>query len=180
MITRCSGSDVEVQDADVGEVVDVGQAGDVGHHGAATDVEEDPVGLEHLVVDPDGVRSLEPGVPADQRAALHAVEPGLDAVPIVEHDGVLARLDLCDVDRDLAGADTVLGAASGHVCGVRAGDQRLGRNAAVVDARAADELALDHCDGLPCGGQPAGEWRARLAGADDDGVEFACHGRQVR
>ncbi len=74
------GQDVEVEDADVGEVVDVGQPRDVRYHGPATDVEEDPVGLEHLVVDPDGARSLESGVPANQRAAPHAVEPGLHAV----------------------------------------------------------------------------------------------------
>ena len=101
-----------------------------------------------LVVDPDGVRTLEAGVAADQRAAVHALEPGLDAVAVVEHDLVLARLDLCHVDGDVAGADAVLGAASGDVCGVRAGHQRLGRNAAVVDAGSADELALDHRDGL--------------------------------
>ncbi len=99
------GQHVEVEDPDVGQVVDVGQSGDVGGDGATTDVEEDPVGLQHLVVDPDRVRALEAGVAADQRAAVHPLEPGLDAVAVIEHDPVLARLDLCHVDRDVAGPD---------------------------------------------------------------------------
>ena len=34
-------------------------------------------------VDADGVRPLEAGVAADQRAALHALQPRLDAVAVV-------------------------------------------------------------------------------------------------
>ena len=45
----------------------------------------------------------------------------------------------------------------------------------VVDAGAADQLALDHRDGLPGGGQPAGQRWPGLAGTDDDRVEMLCH-----
>ena len=90
---------VEFEDADVGQVVDVGQSRDVRHHRAAADVEEDPVGLQQLVADPHGVRILEAGVAANQ-----TVQPSmpssqrLDALAVVEHDAVLARLDLRHVD----------------------------------------------------------------------------------
>ena len=50
------GHGVEFEDADVGQVVDVGQPRHVGHHGPPADVEEDPVGLEDPVIDPQRVR----------------------------------------------------------------------------------------------------------------------------
>ena len=55
-----------------------------GHHRPAADVEEDPVGLEELVVDPHGVRALEACVAADQGAAVHALQPRLDAFAVVD------------------------------------------------------------------------------------------------
>ena len=74
----------------------------------------------------------------------------------------------------IAGADAVLGPAAGHLRSVRAGDQRLGGDAAVVHAGAADQLAFDNRNGLPGSGQPARQWRPSLAGTDDDRVEFLC------
>jgi hypothetical protein len=61
------------------------------------------------------------------------------------------------------------------VGGVSAGHKRLGGDAAVVDARAPNEFALDDGDGLTGRGQPTGERRTGLAGANDDGVELARH-----
>ena len=57
--------------------------------------------------------------------------------------------------------------------GIGAGDQRLGRRAAGVDAGAAEQVALDQRDLHAGAGQPAGERRPGLAGADDDRVEGA-------
>ena len=67
--------------------------------------------------------------------------------------------------------DAEIGGAARQVGGIGAGDQRLGRDAAGVDAGAAEELALDERDGHARGGQPAGQRRSGLAGADDDRVE---------
>src|SRR4029077_4411570 len=117
------------------------------HDGAAAHVEEDPVRLEQLVVDPNQVRTLEAGVAADEGASLHSLKPALDSFAVVEHDLVLAGLDLCHVDGDGASTNPVVGGPSGHVGGMGAGHQSLGGNAAVVDAGPADELAFDHRDG---------------------------------
>ena len=81
--------------------------------------------------------------------------------------------------------DAELGAAPRDVRGVGARDQRLGRHAAGVDAGAAEQLALDQRDRHAGGGQPAGERRPGLAGADDDRVEGAAssqrrHDQQAR
>ena len=69
----------------------------------------------------------------------------------------------------------ILGAAPGQVGRIGAGDQRLGRHAAGIDAGSAEQLALDERDFHAGRGQPSGEGRACLPGADDDGVEELVH-----
>ena len=66
--------------------------------------------------------------------------------------------------------DAEVGGATRDMGGTRARDQRLGRDAADVDAGAADQLALDD-RGLAAGiAQPDGQRRAGLPGADDDRI----------
>lgn len=166
---------IEFEDRRVGEEVDLVQARNVGHHGAAADVKEDAVGVQHVVTDPHGVRIGEYRVPADDGAAVHALEPVFDTLAVVEHDLVLAGLDFRHVHADLAGADAVVGAAARQVRGMRGGHQRLGRDAPGVDARAADQFAFDDRDALPGFRQPPRQRRARLARTDDDRVEMFCH-----
>ena len=164
------GHAVERQHRRVGEERHVVDARHVGHERAAADVDEDARRGQQLVADADGVRALEPGVPLDDRAAGHAAQPFLDAGRARWRDGVGARLDLGHVDPDAAVEDdAVVGGAAREVRGIGAGDQRLGRHAAGVDAGAAEELALDERDLHAGAGQPAGERRPGLAGADDDG-----------
>jgi hypothetical protein len=69
------GHRVEFEDPDIGHVVDIGKSRHVRDQGAATDIQKDPVRLQDLVVDPNGVRILEPCVSSDQRAVVHALEP---------------------------------------------------------------------------------------------------------
>jgi len=58
-----------------GEELDIVQAGDVRHHRAATDVEEDPVGVQDVLVDPHRVwvskrawprKTVQPSIPSSQ------------------------------------------------------------------------------------------------------------------
>ena len=49
---------VEFEDRHVGEKVDIRQPGNVGHHRTAADVEEDALGLQDVVADPQRVRIL--------------------------------------------------------------------------------------------------------------------------
>ena len=72
--------------------------------------------------------------------------------------------------------DAEIGGAPGHVGGVGAGHQRLGRHAAGVDAGAAEQLALDERDLHPRAVSRPASGGAGLAGADDDGVEAMFHG----
>ena len=144
-----------------------------GTHRAAADIEEDPVGLEHLVVDPDRVRALEAGVAADQGAALHAVEPGLRGRRGRRRTiSSLRALTFAMSTRDVAvDADAVLGAAARDVRGMRAGDQCLGRDAAVLTQVPPTSLRSITATVWPASVSrpPAG---SGLAGADDDRVEF--------
>ncbi len=104
---------VEFEDRDVGEELDIVQAGDVRHHRAATDVEEDPVGVQDVLVDPHRVWVLEAGMAAKDGAAVHPVEPVLDTLAVVEHDLVFARLDFRHVHADRTGCDAIFRAAAG-------------------------------------------------------------------
>ena len=108
---------------------------------------------------------------------LHAAQPVLDAVRARCAETVIcARLDARHVDADRAVEhDAVVGAAPRQMGGIGAGDQRLGRHAAGVDAGAAEQLALDQRDLHAGAGQPPGERRPGLPGADDDRVESLGH-----
>src|SRR5947209_4887774 len=114
-------------------------------------------------------------MPAKDGAVVHAVQPVLDTCAVVENNAVLARLDFWHVDADRAGVDTVVGAAAGQVCGVRAGNQRLGRDAPGVDAGAADQFALHYRHGVAGCGQPPDQRGPGLAGTHHDRVETLCH-----
>src|SRR6202021_213798 len=124
---------------------------------------------------PQRVRILETGMVANDGAAVHAVKPVFDAFAVAQHDGVLARLDFSHVHADRAGVDTEVGAAPGHMCGLRTGNQCLSRDAAGVDAGATDQLALHHRNGMTGRGQPSYQRGPGLAGAHYDRVETPRH-----
>ena len=149
-------------------------AGQVRDDGAAADVDEDARRRQQLVADADGIVRLEAGVASEHGAACHAraatSRRRARAFAITASARALTALHV-DADGAPSSDDAVVGGAAREVRGVGAGDQRLGRHAAGVDAGAAEQMALDERDGHAGRGQPAGERRAGLAGADDDRVE---------
>ena len=74
---------VEFEDRHVGEELDIGEARNVRHHRTSTDVEEDPVGLQELFVNPQRVWILEAGVTANDGAAVHAFQPAFDTFAVL-------------------------------------------------------------------------------------------------
>ena len=103
-------------------------------------------------------------------------QPLLDALVRDLDDRVLPRLDRLHVDPDRPfDHHPELRGAARDVGGAGARDQGLGRDAAVVDAGAAEALALDDRDPLAGRGETVGERRTGLAGADDDGIETTRH-----
>ena len=145
------------------------------HVGAAADVDEDLPGLEPVGADPDlrGVRRSGHGRrgPVDARVLAQAL---LDALVGDPDDRVLPRFDRLHVDLDLAlDHHPELGRPARHVRRPGARDQGLGRDAAVVDAGAAEALALDDRDLAALPDEAAGQRRPRLSGADDDRI-IAC------
>ena len=170
-----AGQDVEIEHGRVVERADARQPRPIRHRRARADVEQDlrrrhpfAVDLDRLVADEDAVAAKERKVGGRADPRGQAGDGGVD-------DGVLARLHRLHVDRDRADADSVIGGATRHMRDPGAGDQRFGRRAAVVDAGAAEMLALDQ-RGFPAGlGQLDGEERPGLTRADDDGVEFLRH-----
>jgi hypothetical protein len=100
-------------------------------------------------------------VSLDARARAHddGVGAGLDPLHVYAHRAFEENAEVC-------------GAAS-EVCGVSAGDERLRRHAAGVDARPAEELPLNEGHRHASPSQPPGKRRAGLASADDDRVELS-------
>ena len=132
---------------------------------AAWTVSADAVLLRHL----ERAAAREPGVALDHRdpVLLHQVRD--PAGELVRH---LARIgdDLLDIDRDLAHADAEIAEPAERVAKLGDPEQRLGGDAAPVEADAAEALALDH-GGLEAELARAdrGDIAARSA-ADDDHV----------
>ena len=170
------GHPVERKDRAVGQVGHLTDARHVGHGGAAADVDEDARCAQPLFADPDRVRPLKTGMALDDRAAGHAAQPLLDAGAGVGGDGVGPRLHARHVDLDgTIEDDAILATATSEMRRIGAGDQRLRRRAAGIDAGAAEELPLDQRDFHSRPREPIGERRAGLPGPDDDCVEAAGH-----
>ena len=80
---------VEFEDADVGQVGDLIDAGKVGDDGAAADVDEDLIGGEEVVADADLFWRFEAGVAGEDGAVLHAAQPAFEAIAGVERRSCL-------------------------------------------------------------------------------------------
>src|SRR5581483_1795912 len=104
----------------------------------------------------------EAGLAGDQLEVLGRAESALVAAAEALDDVALALADAGHVDLDPAGVDAVVGGAAGEVGDAAAGDHRLGRGAALVDAGAADVLALDQRGRPAGGGEGARERHAAL------------------
>ena len=128
--------------------------------------------VEALVADADLVRPTRSGRgPSKTVQFCSLAQPASTPVRDCAGDLVLARLDARHVDGDGAtDADAELGGAARQMRGVGARDHRLGRDAAGVDAGAAEPTALDDRDLHAGAGEAAGDERPGLPGADDDGV----------
>jgi hypothetical protein len=84
---------------------------------------------------------------------------------------ILAGLDSFHIDSDLAwDFHAEIRRTPRHVGGVGAGHQRFGRNAAGIDASAAERLAFDHGNGSSGIDKTLRERRPCLTGSYNDGV----------
>ncbi len=165
------GHEVDAHHAGIGEVTYVGEAVDAVHGSAAADIDENLRRFEQALADPHAARTFEARLALDQRDVRRLADPFADVGVRLRDDRILARLDPCHVDPNRpVEYDAEIGGATRDMGGTRARDQRLGGNAADVDAGAADQLALDD-RGFAAGiAQPDGQRRAGLPGADDDRI----------
>ena len=133
-------------------------------------------GRDPVVAHADFPRRLETRVALVDRAVLHRLQPGLDSRARLPGDAVLPRLDPPHIDAHAA-ADThaEFRRAPRHVRGIGARHHRLGRDAAGIDAGAAEQLALDDRDLHSRCGQAPGEGGPGLSGTDNDRVEILRH-----
>jgi hypothetical protein len=183
---------VEIHHRRVGQVVDVVNAGQVGHRGAAAGVEKIFSAVRRSSPTRTVLADSKRAWPRRQGAARCRLSSsparrGRRPTPCP------CALTCLVVDADRAAErDAVVGRAPRQMGGIGAGDHGLGRHAAGVDAGAADSLRSTrrHSCRRPTGGR---QGRAGLSGTDYDGVEgreccrarrapawCQCRGRQVR
>src|SRR6185437_15255347 len=160
-----------------------------GDHALAVDVESRqalrlrPGGQHHVlglvdrVADPYAGRRLQPPGPLD-RVYLAARDRGLQALPEPVHHAVLVRLDTRDVDALEGGLDADRGTVPGVVGDLGRVQQRLGRDAAAMQAGPPDLVLLDQRHALAEFGraQRAGVPAAATAEHDDVvAADALCH-----
>ena len=168
---------VQMHDALVVERGHALNARQVGPAGAAAGVDENAWRLQHPAADIHLVRRAEGRMPLDHADVWRAVEPCAHTAARLFDDRILARLDALHVDAHWRiEHHTVVGGPARHVRHTRAGNQGLGRHAAVVDAGAAEALAFDDRGFQAFLAAAHSQCRPGLAGADDDGVEAFDHG----
>ena len=78
----------------------------------------------------------------EERAVRHVRSHPVKFAAGIADDRVLARHDCGEIDADGASVHAEIRGAPREVSGIGAGDQRLGRRAAGVDAGSPDQLAL--------------------------------------
>ena len=69
------GQDVEFKQRRVGQRLNLIATGKVGDHRSAADIDEETLGLEHVVANGERRRGEEAGMASDDRAILHAFQP---------------------------------------------------------------------------------------------------------
>src|SRR5262249_31350745 len=140
-------------------------------------IDEDLRSGELPIADAHDARALEAGVTLDHGYIRSLAEPAFDALRRLGDDFVLARLHLRHLDANRAVDRHARG--RGAACNpgrAGAGDKGLGRNAADVDASAAETIALDDRRLVTRAREADRQRGPGLAGADDDRVEAFGHG----
>ena len=102
-----------------------------------------------VVADLDRIGGQKARMAFDERAVGHTSQPGLEVRAGVADNLIHARHHGGEVDADWSDVHAKISPAPREVSRIGAGDQRLGRGAAGVDACAADELAFDQRNLLP-------------------------------
>ena len=148
----------------------------VRHDRAAADIDEDARRGQHALADPHDIGAFEarmavddgqPSMPRSQFSIfVRALPETVSARALTRFMSILIGLSI---------SDAILGAASRKMRRIGAGDQRLGRHAAGVDAGSAEQMALDQRDLHAGGSQPSSQRGPGLPGPDDDGVESSFH-----
>src|SRR3989442_3437706 len=170
------GKKVDFHHRAVGEIFDLFESGHWRHGRAAADVDEDPIGRYPVLAHTNLSGRLETGVALVDCTVFHPLQPRLDTNPRLPGYGVLPRLDAPHVDPHAAiDRHPEVDGTARHMGGIGARHHGLGRYAAGIHTRAAEQFALDDRNFHVCRSQALGEERPCLACANNDRVEFISH-----
>jgi hypothetical protein len=166
------GRGLALEDRLVGEVGHRVEPGDRRHRGARAGGEDDALGAHAHIARLDHARADEArggadhgdAQPLEARLAVHRRDRGDDAVNVV--------VDLSEVDDGLGYRHAEAAGAARALGGVRGGEQRLRRHAAVVEAVAAHRRLLDQHGARAELRGAGGDGEAARAGADHADIDI--------
>src|SRR5271169_2703991 len=166
---------VEFHDGSAVEIRNALQPFERRHGRAAAGVDEKFVGSESalravLQADLNGARAGEAGFAEKKIEIGSFFDMGLVAIAEVVDDVALALPNAAQINRDAAGVNAVIRAASREVGDAPACDHRLGGSATLVDASAANVCALHESRPQTCIGKSLAKRRSGLAGTNNDGL----------
>ena len=171
------GQNVQIHDARIGQVINVGKSIHGGHAGPPADVDEKLLGLQQLAIHPHRMAALKAGVPLDHFKIGCGFQPLRQALHRLLYHRVLTGLNPHHVDRNVAlNVHAVSGGGTCHVGDTGAGHQCFGRYATDMHTGAAEQFALNQSRLAPALGQTHCQCRAGLTRTNDDGIERLVHG----
>src|SRR2546426_10492544 len=157
------------------------KAGQGGSWGAPADIDEEPICFEHFIADTNLMRVFKARMAFIDRQLLSALQPLFYAFAGATYHSVFALFDFLHINSDRAvDHHAILRGASRDMSCARACDQRLRRDAAVVDTGATEPLTLDDRHFHSCACQPDRERWSRLPSANDDRVIRRYHQIRLR
>ena len=142
-----------------------------GNDRAAADIDEYAGRSQGSRSNPDRLRPDKFCIALNHLGVFQTLHPLLDTAARLEDDLVLSSLDARHLYLNVAGRESKLGTASGHVNRPRAGHHGFGRDAAHIDTGAAEVAPLDHRRAQAFPGAARSQGRPRLPGPDDDGIK---------
>jgi hypothetical protein len=166
-----------VHDAFIVQERHVANARHIRNCGATADVEKNTRRLQFTVANAYSLRPNELRMAFNHGDVARAIQPGANSSARLLDDRILTRLDPHHVNAHRRiDQHAVLASMARDKCRPRAGDERLRRDATIVDAGATETVALNDRSLQAFFAAAHGECRSGLSGADDNRIKYFGHG----
>jgi hypothetical protein len=136
------GQQIRRQQRTVGKIGHIADPGQVRNQCSAADVDENAIRLKRVVTDTNRMRTFEPSMTHDQRAALHVSQPFFVSSSAIHCDLLRTRVNAGHVDAHIARHDPEIRTPADEMNSIGTCNKCLRGRAAGVDAGATDEVSF--------------------------------------